>query len=92
MNTVKKKNPNNTNKIYFKSIPFIDKVVFHKSEIEFILSDKRRLFFTLNCFPVLEKASVLQRKKMLNQGYVVFWEELNEAIRVENLLDGSITH
>lgn len=90
MNTVKKPSPSNTNKIYFNSIPFIDKVIFHKTELEFVLSDKRRLFFPINCFPVLQKATAKQRKKQLNHGYVIFWEELDEVIRVDNLLDGSI--
>lgn len=68
---------------------FATDVVFSTSKMTIILEDGRELSVPLEWFPRLRDASIEQLKKwrFIGNGEGIHWEELDEDISVERLLD-----
>lgn len=68
---------------------FATDVVFSKSKMTIILEDGRELSVPLEWFPKLRNANIGQLKKwrFIGNGEGIHWEELDEDISVERLLD-----
>ena len=64
-------------------------VLFSDSKMTLVLEDGRELSVPLEWFPRLRKASLDQLKKwrFIGKGEGVHWEEIDEDILVENLLE-----
>lgn len=64
-------------------------IIFSDSKIIFILEDGRELGVPLEWFPRLRKATVEQLNKwrFIGKGEGVHWEEIDEDISIENLLE-----
>lgn len=64
-------------------------IVFSDSKIIFILEDGRELAVPLEWFPRLRKATAEQLNKwrFIGKGEGVHWEEIDEDISIENLLE-----
>ena len=64
-------------------------IVFSDSKIIFILEDGRELGVPLEWFPRLRKATAEQLNKwrFIGKGEGVHWEEIDEDISIENLLE-----
>ena len=94
MNTVKtprKKNTRSRASIRFSHLPRIEKVIFRKDEVGFLLSDDRSVFVPIKYFPALCNATPAQKKNYTTNGLFVFWDDVDEIVGVKNLLDGSVT-
>ena len=68
---------------------FATDVVFSKSKMTIILEDGRELSVPLEWFPRLRDASIEQLRtwRFIGNGEGIHWEELDEDISVERLLD-----
>ena len=64
-------------------------VLFSDSKMTVILEDGRELSVPLEWFPRLRKATQEQLKKwrFIGKGEGVHWEEIDEDISIENLLE-----
>ena len=64
-------------------------IIFSDSKIIFILEDGRELAVPLEWFPRLRKATAEQLNKwrFIGKGEGVHWEEIDEDISIENLLE-----
>lgn len=64
-------------------------VVFTKSKMTIMLEDGRELSVPLEWFPKLRDAKLSQLKnwRFIGNGEGIHWEELDEDISVERLLD-----
>ena len=64
-------------------------IIFSDSKIIFILEDGRELGVPLEWFPRLRKATAEQLNKwrFIGKGEGVHWEEIDEDISIENLLE-----
>lgn len=64
-------------------------VLFSNTKMTVILEDGRELSVPLEWFPRLRKASVEQLSKwrLIGRGEGIHWEELDEDISIEKLLD-----
>ena len=64
-------------------------IIFSDSKIIFILEDGRELAVPLEWFPRLRKATAEQLSKwrFIGKGEGVHWEEIDEDISIENLLE-----
>jgi hypothetical protein len=88
--TIKNRVTANINPFLFKEIPAFRELELEGSSILFTLQDDRIIKIPVSWIPGLKNAS---KKQLLNysiQGHFVFWDDLDEAIGVKNLLDGSI--
>ncbi|QMU63831.1 MAG: DUF2442 domain-containing protein [Flavobacteriaceae bacterium] len=64
-------------------------LVFSKNKMNVFLEDGRELSVPLEWFPKLRNATIEQLKKwrFIGNGEGIHWEELDEDISVERLLD-----
>jgi hypothetical protein len=64
-------------------------IVFKNSKMIVFLEDGRELSIPLEWFPRLRKATVEQLNKwrLIGNGEGVHWEEIDEDISIENLLE-----
>ena len=71
-----------------KSKKAID-IVFENSKMIVFLEDGRELSIPLEWFPRLRKATIEQLNKwrLIGNGEGVHWEEIDEDISIENLLE-----
>jgi hypothetical protein len=71
-----------------KSNKAID-VSFNESKMILFIEDGREIAFPLEWFPKLRNASIEQLKKwrFIGEGEGIHWEELDEDISVEKLLE-----
>ncbi len=93
MNTVKEHRKKSTKKVRINNLldlPVVEKVLFHKTLVDFCLSDKRIITIPLCWIEKLSKASEIQQNNYIVRGHFVFWDDIDEIIGVKNLLDGSI--
>jgi len=62
---------------------------FENSKMIVTLEDGRELSIPLECFPRLRKASdeQLNKWRLIGKGEGIHWEEIDEDILVENLLE-----
>ena len=74
--------------ISFKQLPKIKDVAFIKDEIAFVLNDERIIYIPLSWSKKLQKAKPRQRQNFKNAGILVFWDDVDEIIRVKNILFG----
>lgn len=88
MSIVKNLKENNSLEINFSDFPKINEVAFIKDEIAFILSDGRVIYIPLEWSKKLSNATVVQRKNYINNGYHIFWDDIDEIIGVKNILFG----
>ncbi len=64
-------------------------IVFENSKMIVFLEDGRELSIPLEWFPRLRKATIEQLNKwrLIGNGEGVHWEEIDEDISIENLLE-----
>lgn len=64
-------------------------IVFHENKMILFLEDGRELSVPLEWFPRLRNAKIEQLKKwrFIGNGEGIHWEELDEDISVDKLLD-----
>jgi hypothetical protein len=68
---------------------FATDIVFSKDKMTVFLEDGRELSVPLEWFPRLRNATIEQLKKwrLIGNGEGIHWEELDEDVSVERLLD-----
>jgi len=68
---------------------FATDVLFTENKMTVILEDGRELSVPLEWFPRLRKATMVQLNnwRFIGNGEGIHWEELDEDISVENLLE-----
>lgn len=72
----------------FNQLPKIKEVAFIKDEIAFVLDDERIVYIPVSWSKKLQKASAAQRQNFKNNGFHVFWDDVDEIIGVKNILFG----
>ena len=71
-------------------MPIFTKVLFNVSEIIFHLSDGQVITIPLGLCKNLLNATKEEREDYEIRGHFVFWDNLDESIEVEHLLNGAI--
>ena len=77
------------NNLPFEQLPKINQVAFVGDEIAFVLDDDRVVYIPLVWSQKLLKASHDLRGNFKNNGYHVFWDDIDEIIGIKNVLFGN---
>ncbi|MEI6138289.1 MAG: DUF2442 domain-containing protein [Mariniphaga sp.] len=79
-----------TDEFSYERMPIFTKVLFNVSEIIFHLSDGQVITIPLGLCKNLLNATKEEREDYEIRGHFVFWDNLDESIEVEHLLNGAI--
>ena len=79
-----------TDEFSYERMPIFKKVLFTESEIVFHLSDYQVISIPLGLCKKLLNATKEEREDYQIRGHFVFWDNLDESIEVEHLLNGTI--